>query len=163
MKLETLNDLFLEQLKDLYSAENQIIEALPKMQEKATSPDLKAAFKTHLSETEVQIQRLTKIFADLGIDGGGHECKAMKGIIKEGEELMGKNADPDVMDAGLIAAAQRVEHYEIAGYGTASTYAKQLGHEHAHQLLKETINEEKMTDEKLSVLAESTVNIKAEH
>ncbi|MGZ5281695.1 MAG: YciE/YciF ferroxidase family protein [Bacteroidia bacterium] len=163
MKLETLNDLFLEQLKDLYSAENQMIDVLPKMQEKASSPDLKAAFKKHLSETEGHIQRLTRIFADLGIDGGGHECKAMKGLLKEGEELMSNDADPDVMDAALIAAAQRVEHYEISGYGTASTYARQLGHDHAHQLLKETINEEKMTDEKLSVLAESNVNIKAEH
>jgi ferritin-like metal-binding protein YciE len=163
MKLETLNDLYLEQLKDLYSAENQLVVAMPKMEAKATNPQLKAAFKMHLAETEHQLQRLTQIFQELGMDGGGHECKAMKGIIKEGDELMAQDADPDVMDAGLIAAAQRVEHYEISGYGTACTYAKQLGHTKALALLKETINEEKMADEKLSIIAESHVNLEAEH
>jgi ferritin-like metal-binding protein YciE len=163
MKLETLNDLFLEQLKDLYSAENQLVEAMPKMQEKATSEELKAAFKMHLSETEKHVQRLAQIFQELGMDGGGHECKAMKGIIKEGEELMKQDADADVMDAGLIAAAQRIEHYEISGYGTACTYAKQLGYTQALELMKQTINEEKMADEKLSIIAETNVNLDAEH
>ncbi|RYD82375.1 MAG: ferritin-like domain-containing protein [Sphingobacteriales bacterium] len=163
MKLETLNDLFLEQLKDLYSAENQLVEAMPKMEAKASSLELKSAFKMHLAETEHHVQRLAQIFQELGMDGGGHKCKAMEGIIKEGDELMKQDADPDVMDAGLIAAAQRVEHYEISGYGTACTYAKQLGYNNALDLLKQTINEEKMADEKLSIIAESTVNLEAEH
>lgn len=161
MKLENLNDLFIEQLKDLYSAEKQIIEALPKMVEKAANPDLKAGFQKHLAETEGQKRRLEQIFESLGKDGGGHECKAMKGIIKEAEELMKEDAEEDVMDAGLIASAQRVEHYEIAGYGTAATYAKELGNNEALELLKQTINEEKMTDEKLTQLAVSCINLEA--
>jgi ferritin-like metal-binding protein YciE len=163
MKLETLNDLLVEQLKDLYSAETQIIEALPKMAEKANNPDLKASFQKHLAETEGHVRRLEQVFDTLGKDPKGHECKAMKGIIKEGEALMKEDADPDVMDAGLIAAAQRVEHYEIAGYGTACTYAEQLGKNDILQPLKQTINEEKMTDESLTALAESCVNLQAVH
>lgn len=161
MKLENLNDLFLEQLEDIYSAEKQITKALPKMMEKATHPDLKYAFQMHLSETEKQIDRLDQVFEMIGKKPSSHTCEAMKGLIKEGEEMIGMDGEPAVLDAGLIAAAQRVEHYEIAAYGTVCTYAKQLGQTQALNLLQQTLNEEKTTDEKLTMIAESKVNVKA--
>ena len=121
MAMETIEDLLEEQLQDLFSAENQLLKALPKMVKKATSPDLKAAFETHLRETEGQVKRLDRIFKELGENPKGKKCAAMEGLIEEGKELMGEDIEPDVLDAGLIGAAQKVEHYEIAGYGTART------------------------------------------
>jgi ferritin-like metal-binding protein YciE len=159
--LRTLDDLFLQQLKDLYNAEQQITKALPKMVEKASSPDLKKAFSDHLAETENQITRITEVLRILGADGKAEKCYAMEGILKEGENLMAQNAEPTVMDAGLIASAQRVEHYEIAGYGTACTYAKMLGQKEVLSLLQETLDEEKKADGKLSFIAESFINERA--
>jgi len=163
MELKTLNDLLIHQLKDLYGAEQQLLKAMPKMQQEATSQQLKAAFTQHMAETENQVTRLEKVFQSLGLEPEAEKCKAMEGLLKEAEDFISKDADKEVMDAGLIASAQRVEHYEIAGYGTASTYAKYLGHTEAYELLKETLSEEKQTDEKLSMIAESSVNMKAEN
>jgi len=161
MKLESLKDLYLEQLKDLYSAETQLVEALPKMAEGATSPDLKKGFQDHLLQTHEHVRRLEQIFQDLGDSPKGHTCEGMKGLIKEGSEMLKMKGDAKVIDAGLIAAAQRVEHYEIAGYGTVRTYAEMLGKEMHATLLERTLQEEEMTDEKLSQLAESHVNQEA--
>jgi ferritin-like metal-binding protein YciE len=162
MKLESLRDLFIEQLRDLYSAESQLLKALPKMSKKATSSELKASFDLHLEETERQKENLDRVFEILGEKPTGHTCKAMKGIIEEGEELMKEDAVPEVLDAGLIAAAQRVEHYEIAGYGTVREYARELGETEIEGLLTKILNEEKRTDKKLTVSAESGINEKAE-
>lgn len=161
MKLESLKDLYLEQLKDLYSAETQLVDALPKMAERATSPDLKQGFQQHLRQTEEHVSRLEQIFRDLGESPKGHTCEGMKGLIKEGSEMIKMKGDDKVIDAGLIAAAQRVEHYEIAGYGTVRTYAEMLGHSQHVTLLERTLQEEEMTDEKLSQLAESHINQEA--
>ncbi|WP_018477908.1 YciE/YciF ferroxidase family protein [Pontibacter roseus] len=163
MKLNNLNDLFIHELKDLYNAENQIMKALPLMAKEASSTDLKNAFEMHLRETEKQIERLDMVFEKLGQKATGEKCKAMEGIIKEAQDIMSENADPDVMDAALIASAQRVEHYEIAGYGTVCTFAKQLGHTEVLNLLHQTLEEEKSTDMKLTSIAESKINIKAEN
>ena len=160
MKLETLNELLIEQLQDLYSAENQIIEALPKMAEAASSPELKRAFQEHLRQTEGQVERLEQCFEQLDTEAEGNECKCMKGLLEEGEDLMDEDAEPEVLDAGLIAAAQRVEHYEIAGYGCARTYAQLLGLKEVASSLQQTLNEEKETDQKLTELAES-INVEA--
>jgi len=160
-KLETLRDLYIEELRDLYNAETQITKALPKMAKAATSPELKTAFETHLKETEGQIERLETIFEALGKSPKGKTCAAMKGLVEEGSELMSEDADPTVLDAGLIAAAQRVEHYEMAGYGTVRTFAKLLGETKAAKLLQETLDEEGATDKKLSALAESIINVEA--
>lgn len=161
MKLESLKDLYLEQLKDLYSAETQLVDALPKMAERASSPDLKQAFQSHLRETQEQVRRLEQIFKDIGETPKGHTCEGMKGLIREGEEMIKMKGDAKVIDAGLIAAAQRVEHYEIAGYGTVRTYAEMLGKQEHASLLERTLQEEEMTDEKLTQLAESHVNEEA--
>jgi ferritin-like metal-binding protein YciE len=161
MKLESLKDLYLEQLKDLYSAETQLLDALPKMAERATSADLKQGFQEHLRQTREHMHRLEQIFSDLGDTPKGHTCEGMKGLIKEGEEMIKMKGDDKVIDAGLIAAAQRVEHYEIAGYGTVRTYAEMLGHSQHVTLLERTLQEEEMTDEKLSQLAESHINQEA--
>ncbi len=163
MKLNTLEALFHHELKDLYSAENQLTKALPKMAEAASNPDLKAGFEQHLEETRGQIDRLNKIGAELKINLGGHKCKAMEGLIAEGADLIAEDADESVRDAGLIGSAQRVEHYEMAGYGTARALAKQLGHDTAAELLGETLEEERATDIKLTELAESVVNVEAGH
>jgi ferritin-like metal-binding protein YciE len=163
MKLNNLNDLFIHELQDIYNAEKQITKALPKMMKEASSSQLKKAFEMHLMETEKQIERLEQVFESIGKKASGEKCKAMEGIIKEAQDMMSENADPDVMDAALIASAQRVEHYEIAGYGTLCTYAKQLGHKEAFTLLHTTLEEEKATDLKLTDIAESKINIKAEH
>ena len=163
MELRTLEDLFVQQLKDLYNAEQQITRALPKMVDKAASTKLKQVFSDHLQETQVQIQRLDQVFQILGVAPAGEKCKAMEGILREGEDLMAQNADETVMDAGLIAAAQRVEHYEIAGYGTACTYAKMLNHRDVMALLQETLDEEKKADGKLTFIAESFINERAAH
>jgi ferritin-like metal-binding protein YciE len=163
MELKTLNDLFIHQLKDLYGAEQQLLQAMPKMEAKITSGELKRAMARHREETVQHVTRLEKAFESLGIKPSADKCKAMEGLLKETQDFMEEEADKPVMDAGLIACAQRVEHYEIAGYGTACTYAKYLGHQEALNLLKETLSEEKKTDERLTVLAESTINVKAEH
>lgn len=154
MSLNTLRDLFVDQLRDLYSAETQLLTALPKMEKAASNADLKKGFSAHLEETRSQVNRLEQVFSDLGVSPEGEHCAAMAGLIKESEEVMGKPGDPLVKDAALIAAAQRVEHYEIAGYGAVCTYAEHLGQKGAHQLLKETMAEEKETDHKLTKLAE---------
>ncbi|HEY9422874.1 MAG TPA: ferritin-like domain-containing protein [Thermoanaerobaculia bacterium] len=161
MKLESLKDLYLEQLKDLYSAETQLVQALPDMAKAATSPDLKSAFNDHLSQTEEHVRRLERIFQDLKQDPKGHTCEGMKGLVKEGQEMMKMRGEASVLDAGLIAAAQRVEHYEIAGYGTVRTYAELLGKDDHVSLLERTLQEEEQTDELLTELAESHVNEEA--
>ena len=161
MEMNSLQDLFIHELKDLYNAEGQLIKALPKMAKAATSPDLKQAFQTHLKETEVHAQRLEQIFDELDESPKGKKCKAMEGLVEEGKELMDEDAEPEVMDAGLIAAAQKVEHYEIAGYGTVRTYAQMLGNDQAARLLQQTLNEEGMTDKKLNALAMQCINLEA--
>jgi len=161
MELETLQDLLIDELKDLYHAEGQLTKALPKMVKAATNAELKKAFEVHLEETKAQIERLEDVFKLLDEPAKGKMCHAMKGLIEEATELMGEDADEDVMDAGLIACAQRIEHYEIAGYGTVRTYAKSLGHNDVSKLLQQTLDEEGATDKKLSKLAESTINVNA--
>ena len=160
MEMQTLEQLYVEQLRDLYSAEDQLCEALPKMAEAASNPDLRAAFEKHLEQTQRQRDDVARLIEALGENPEGHECKAMKGLIEEGEELIeeGDESDSDVLDAGLIAAAQRVEHYEIAGYGTVCAYAKQLGRDEDVQVLQSIANEEGDTDKKLTQLAERIVN-----
>jgi ferritin-like metal-binding protein YciE len=153
-KVTTLHELFLEQLKDLYSAETQLIEALPQMAEASHDSTLRKGFEVHLEETKEHARRLVEIFQ--GLDAGeptGKTCQAMKGLIKEGQETIGEDASPAVKDAALIAAAQRVEHYEIAGYGTVVTYAELMGHKRAVELLEETLKEEGATDKKLTAAA----------
>jgi ferritin-like metal-binding protein YciE len=161
MKLKTLHDLFVDELKDLYSAENQIIKALPKMIKTASSTELAEAFAEHLEVTKGQVDRLEKIFKTLDVSPKGKKCKAMEGLLEEGKELMGEDAEPTVMDAGLIAAAQRVEHYEMAGYGCVRTFAKLLGYDEASALLQETLDEEADADKALSNLAETAINVEA--
>jgi len=158
---ESLQKLYLEQLRDLYSAEDQILEALPKMIRATKHAELKRGFQEHYQQTEQQVQRLRKIFEDLSESPEGHECEGMKGLIKEGESAMEDFRDSDVLDAALIAAAQRVEHYEIAGYGCARTYAHMLGLTDHAALLQRTLEEEGDTDHKLTDLAETVVNIDA--
>lgn len=159
--LGSLEDLYLEQLQDLYDAEHQILKALPKMLEAATAPELKRAFELHLQQTQGQIRRLEQVFQQIGATPQGKVCAAMQGLITEGEELMSTRADPTVMDAGLIAAAQRVEHYEMAGYGCLRTWARQLGYNQAVQLLQQTLEEEEHTDRQLTQIAEQSINVKA--
>jgi ferritin-like metal-binding protein YciE len=158
---ESLEKLYVEQLHDLYSAEEQILEALPEMQQSATHPELKRAFQQHYQQTEQQVQRLQRIFEDLGEKPEGEECQGMKGLLKEGQKTMEEFKDSDVLDAALIAAAQRVEHYEMAGYGCARTYASLLGQASHQDLLQRTLDEEGETDHKLTELAETTINIDA--
>jgi ferritin-like metal-binding protein YciE len=161
MASKTLKDLFVDQLQDAYSAETQIAKALPKMAKAATAPDLKAGFEQHLKETETQIQRLEQVCQQLGCKTGSNTCEATKGLVEEGEEIMALGLEPDALDAGLIAAAQKVEHYEIALYGSLCTFAKQLGFADAARILHETLEEEKRTDQKLTMIAERGVNQKA--
>jgi ferritin-like metal-binding protein YciE len=161
MKMESLQELFVKELQDLYSAENQITEALPKMAKAASSAELKAGFEQHLDQTKGQVKRLEQIFEQLGTSAKGDKCKGMEGLLKEGEELMDEDAEPEVLDAGLIAAAQKVEHYEIASYGTVRTYANLLGMSKAANLLEQTLNEEKETDSKLTDIAEE-INVQAD-
>jgi ferritin-like metal-binding protein YciE len=162
MKLETLRDLYVEQLHDLYSAETQLVEALPKMAKAATNTQLQAAFTEHLTQTKGHVQRLEQIFTQMGESTKGPTCKGMEGLISEGEEMIKMKGEPAAIDAGLIAAAQRVEHYEIAGYGCVRTYAHQLGDHTNETLLQQTLDEEGAADQKLTTLAESVINIEAE-
>lgn len=159
--MKTLEDLFEHQLKDLYSAESQLIKALPKMVENAKDSKLKKAFEDHLEETKTHKKRLEEVCDELGIKPGGETCKAMEGLIKEAESFIKEKKDDDVNNAGLIAEAQRVEHYEISGYGTAIRYAKELGHKDIASKLKKTLDEEYSADEKLNKMAESRLNRKA--
>ena len=161
MKLNTLEDLFVHELKDLYSAENQLLKALPKMAKASSNEELKGGFEEHLEQTKEHVARLERIAEQLGKKLAGHKCKAMEGLVEEGAELIGEDAEDSVRDAGLIGAAQRVEHYEMAGYGTARALAKQLGHNDIAKILGQTLQEEKETDEKLTELAESSVNAEA--
>jgi ferritin-like metal-binding protein YciE len=162
MKMKTLSDLLIHELKDLLSAEKQLTKALPKMAKAATNEDLKAALEAHLEETEGQIERLEKVFSQLDIPNRGTKCKAMEGLIEEGKEILEQDMDDDVRDAAIISAAQRVEHYEIAGYGCARTYAQMLGHDRVAALLQETLDEERAADEKLTEIAMQSVNAEAQ-
>lgn len=162
MATKTLNDLFYETLKDIYYAERKIVKALPKMQRAAQSPELKAAFEKHKEETEGQIERLQQCFELFGKRAVGKTCAAIEGILEEGEEIMDDFKGSPALDAGLLAAAQAVEHYEITRYGTLKTWATQLGHDDIANLLEETLSEESATDEALSQLAESAVNAAAQ-
>lgn len=161
MKLKTLQDLYVDQLKDLFNAENQLLKALPKMAKAATAPQLAKAFTEHLAETKGQIERLETIFTELDISPQGKTCRAMAGLLEEGAEAISEDAEPCVRDAALIAAAQRVEHYEMAGYGCVRTFARLLGHKDAADLLQTTLDEEGSADKKLTKLAESIINSEA--
>ena len=161
MERESLQTLYVDQLQDLYSAEQQILKALPKMAQKASNPELRSAFTEHEKVTRVQVDRLDKLFEKLGEEPGGHECVGMKGLLAEGDEAMKEHEDPDVRDAAMIAAAQRVEHYEIAGYGVARTFANQLGLADQADVLQKTLDEEGATDHRLTAIAETVVNLEA--
>jgi ferritin-like metal-binding protein YciE len=161
MQLETLQDLYIHELKDLYSAEKQLIRALPKMAKAAKNEQLVAGFQAHLEQTKEHAARIEKILSEHKKSTRGSRCKGMEGLIAEGSEMIEEEADPEVKDAGLISAAQRVEHYEIAGYGTARTYAEMLGDKEAAKLLQTTLNEEEQTDQKLTDLAKSSINVAA--
>jgi ferritin-like metal-binding protein YciE len=161
MKLETLKDLYIHELKDLYSAEKQIIKALPKMVKAATNKQLAAGFKEHLEQTKEHVARLERILEGHDESTRGPKCEGMEGLLKEGEEMIREDAEEEVRDAGLIAAAQRVEHYEMAGYGCARTYAELLEDQEAAQLLQTTLTEESDTDKKLTQLAKSSINVAA--
>jgi ferritin-like metal-binding protein YciE len=161
MELNKLQDLFLDVLKDTYDAEHQITKALPKMAKATNNPELKAAFEEHLQQTEGHIARLEQVFEAQGKKAARKTCKGMQGLIEEGSELIKEDAEPAVLDAGLIAAAQKVEHYEISAYGTLIAYAELLGANNAIDLFQQTLDEEKQTDENLSELAESSINIEA--
>jgi ferritin-like metal-binding protein YciE len=157
----TLEDLLTDELKDLYSAENQILKALPKMAKTAKSQELRMAFEEHLAQTKEQARRLERACDELGVSPRGKKCVGMEGLIEEGKEVMSEDLDMDTVDAGLIGAAQKVEHYEMAAYGTASAHARQLGFSSVASLLDKTLEEEKTTDEKLTKLAENMVNVQA--
>lgn len=162
MEMETLKDLLVEELKDLYSAEKQIIKGLDRMTKAASHPELKQAFKRHQTMTEKQVERLERICADLDVSPRGKKCVGMEGLIEEAKELISEKPDPDVLDAGLIAAAQHIEHYEMAGYGCARTYARQLGFSEQADLLQVTLDEEGDTDKLLTTLAETSINLEAQ-
>lgn len=162
-EMNPLEELLEDELKDLYSAENQIIKALPKMAKAASAPELRRAFERHLEETRRQVERLEQIGQELEIKLTGKKCKGMEGLIAEGKEVMEEDLEEAALDAGLIGAAQKVEHYEIAAYGTARTHAEMLGYRRVAKLLQQTLNEEGATDKKLTQLAENVVNYEAVH
>jgi ferritin-like metal-binding protein YciE len=161
-KLSSLDDLLVHELQDIYHAEGQILKALPRMTKAASNPDLKAAFEEHRLQTEGQVQRLEQVFKLLGRPVKGKKCEGMAGLIEEGKKMMEEEAEPAVKDAALIAAAQKVEHYEIASYGCVCTYAEMLGYDEVHDLLGQNLDEEETTDERLTALAESVINPEAE-
>lgn len=161
MATSTLQDLLIETLRDTYNAEKQLVKALPKMAKAASSEELQNAFNEHLEVTKEQVARLEEVFQELDVPVRGKHCVAMEGLIEEGKELMEEDIEPEVLDAGLIAAAQKVEHYEIAAYGTLRTWAGMLGHQRAAELFQTTLEEEADADEKLSQLAETLVNVQA--
>ena len=160
MKENQLKELYVEELRDLYSAEKQLVKALPKMAKAATSSDLRSGFEEHLEQTKGHLSRLEQIFDSLDESPNGKTCKGMEGLIKEGSEMIEEDPEEEQLDAGLISAAQRVEHYEIAGYGCVRTYARLLGEDEAVSLLEATLKEEKETDAKLTQLAEN-INVEA--
>ena len=162
MSLATLHDLMVHELKDLYSAERQLVQALPKMSKNATSDQLRTAIDNHLAETEEHVTRLETVLESLGESPRGQKCDGMQGLIEEGKKLLKEEADPDVMDAGIIVSAQKVEHYEIASYGAVCEYARMMGHTEALQLLEQTLEEEKKADQTLNALAEGGINALAE-
>jgi ferritin-like metal-binding protein YciE len=159
MKVETLRDLYVGVLKDLYDAENRIVKALPKLAKAASSAELQQGFQEHLEQSKGHVERLEEVFEDLGVPAKRKKCKAIEGLLEEGKELMEAESHSEVLDAGLIAAAQKVEHYEIASYRSARTYAELLGEDQAAALLEQTLEEEKQTDERLSQLVTSQINI----
>jgi ferritin-like metal-binding protein YciE len=159
--IKTMNDLFVHQLRDIYYAENQLVKALPKMAAKATDKQLKQGFLTHLDETKTHVQRLDQVFQMIGAEAKAVDCPAIDGIIEETEEIAGEVADKSVLDAALISAGQAAEHYEIARYGTLIAWARQLGRNDGASVLQKTLEEEKATDQKLTKLAESKVNLRA--
>lgn len=161
MQVDSLEKLYVDQLRDIYDAENQLVRALPKMAKAASSPELRTAFEDHLEKTRGHVRRLDEIFRSLGHPSKGKSCKAMIGLIEEGEEMLQSNSEPSVKDAGLIAAAQKVEHYEIAAYGTLRTFAEFRGDRQAAQSLQETLDEEYEADKTLTQVAESQINVQA--
>ena len=161
MKLDTLEKLYVDELRDIYNAENQLLKALPKMAKGSSSPDLKSGFEKHLRQTETHVQRLEQIFAELDESPKGKTCQAMKGLIEEGSEILKEDGEESVLDAGIIVAAQKVEHYEMAAYGSARTFARLLGQDKAAELLQSTLDEESETNESLNQLAENIVNPEA--
>jgi len=161
VKINSLHDLYVDQLRDLYDAENQLVKALPKMAEASASDELREGFEEHLEQTRGHVQRLEQIFERLGEKPKGKKCKGIEGLVKEGSETLDEDMQEDTKDAGIIAAAQRVEHYEIAAYGTVRTYADLLGLDDDARLLEQTLEEEKETDQKLTQLAEN-INVQAE-
>ncbi len=163
MKLQSLDELFIHECKDLLSAEKQLVKALPKMAKGAANEQLRSAFEEHLEQTKTHVERLEQIFSALGKAARAEHCKGMEGLIEEGSELLEEDADATVKDAALIGAAQKVEHYEISGYGTARTLAELLGHKEAIELLQQTLDEEKETDQKLTQLALSELRVEVSH
>ena len=161
-KLTSLEDLLVHELQDIYHAEGQILKALPRMIKAASHPELKSAFEEHRLQTGGQVERLEQAFKLLGIPAKGKKCEGMAGLLEEGKKTMAEDGEPGVLDAALIAAAQKVEHYEIAAYGCVCTYAEMLGHDEVHDLLGQTLEEEEETDQKLTALAESVINLDAE-
>jgi ferritin-like metal-binding protein YciE len=162
MEMESLRDLYVDELKDVYNAEKQLLKALPRMARAASHDELRSAFEDHLNVTEEQVRRLETIFDDLGKPARGKKCLGMEGLIAEGKGMMEEDMEPAVLDAALISAAQRVEHYEIAAYGTLRTYARQLGFENHAELLQQTLDEEGQADKLLTQIAESRVNVDAD-
>jgi len=160
-EFNSFKDLFVNQIEDLYDAENRLTSALPKMADAANSSQLKQAFRQHLTETQGHVSRLESIFREINVEPKRETCQAMKGLIAEGEEMISAKGDPDIKDAALIAAAQRVEHYEMSGYGTARAFARRLGLTQAANLLQQTLDEEKAADQKLNQLAEAGINQQA--
>ncbi|HET8633647.1 MAG TPA: ferritin-like domain-containing protein [Gemmatimonadales bacterium] len=161
MTMDTLRALLAHELQDLYSAEQQLVEALPKMEEGATDPDLKQAIRDHLKQTRAHVDRLDNAFGALGVSASGEMCRGMQGLIEEGAKMLKEKGDAAVRDAGIISAAQRIEHYEIAGYGSARTFAQKLGENGVAELLQKTLDEEGETDERLTHLAKSKINAEA--
>jgi len=161
MKLDTLKTLYIDELRDLYNAENQLLKALPKMAKAASSEDLKDAFEKHLEQTKTHVERLEEVFEDIGEKPKSKTCKAMKGLIEEGSEILQEDGEESVIDAGIIVAAQKVEHYEIAGYGSVRTFAQLLGKDRSAELLQTTLDEESEANELLNNLAEDIVNPEA--
>jgi len=161
MQMNDLQDLLVENLKDLYSAEKQLLRALPKVAKSAENDQLRQAVEKHIRETEGHVQRLEQVLGNLGESTRGKKCKGMEGLIEENKELLEEDAEPEVLDAGLIVGCQKIEHYEIAGYGSAVTFAKLLGDQESARLLAQTLDEEERTDKLLSQIAESSINVEA--
>ena len=161
MEMNDLQDLLIDNLKDLYSAEKQLLKALPRVAKAAENEELKSALNLHIRQTEQQVQRLDQIFERLGTSGRGKKCKGMEGLIEENKELLGEDAEPEVLDAGLIVGCQKIEHYEIAAYGSAVVFAKLLGDQESARLLAQTLDEEEKTDKLLTEIAESSINVQA--